>query len=273
MLASPERPSPSLVVRTSHDAGFQLPRKRIGVLVVAYNAIDTLGATLDRIPKAMMEKLEEIFVFDDHSHDQTYEAVLKYKAERNLEKLTVFSNEQNLRYGGNQKRGYRYAIGRGYDIVVLLHGDGQYAPEVMQDLVGPLEREEADLVMGSRMMPGCQPLKGGMPLYKFVGNKILTAIENTLLRTRLREFHSGYRAYNCHALKRIPFEQCTDEWHFDTEIILELLKRKFRIVERPIPTYYGNEICHVNGISYAYHCVESVLQHRFSRGWQRDESS
>jgi glycosyltransferase involved in cell wall biosynthesis len=238
------------------------------VLVVAYNAIHTLGKTLDRFSPALMDKIEDIFVFDDHSADRTYEAALEYRRQRGLEKLRVFRNERNLRYGGNQKRGYRYAIERGYDIVVLLHGDGQYAPEIMQDLLDPLERGEADMVMGSRMMPGCEPLKGGMPPYKYVGNKVLTAIENGLLRTRLSEFHSGYRAYNCHALAQVPFERCADEWHFDTEIILQFLSKGFRIAERRIPTYYGREICYVNGFAYAYRCVESVLKYRLHRlGW------
>ena len=247
--------------------------KRIGVLVVAYNAIHTLGKTLDRFPAALMDKIEDIFVFDDHSTDRTYEAALEYQRSRGLEKLRVFRNERNLRYGGNQKRGYRYAIERGYDIVVLLHGDGQYAPEVMQEVLDPLERGEAEMVMGSRMMAGCRPRAGGMPLYKYAGNKVLTAMENLLLGTQLSEFHSGYRAYDCHALARVPFERCPDEWHFDTEIILQFLSKGFRIAERRIPTYYGSEICYVNGFAYAYRCVESVLKYRWRRlGWLQAET-
>jgi len=242
--------------------------KRIGVLVVAYNAVDTLAKTLDRIPANVMNKLEEVFVFDDFSTDNTYEAALDYKRRTGLEKLTIMRNERNVRYGGNQKRGYRYAIERGLDVVVLLHGDGQYAPEIMQDLLDPLERDEAEMVMGSRMTPAGHPLKGGMPLYKFVGNKILTAIENRVLGTRFFEFHSGYRAYSCHALAHVPFERCTDDWHFDTQIIIQFLARRFRIVERPIPTYYGSEICYVNGWAYAAHCIKSVLQYRgHQQGW------
>lgn len=243
----------------------QSPRKRIGVLVVAYNAINTLAQTLDRIPPRVMDRLDGVFVFDDHSADNTYEAALAYKEARGFHKLSVFHNERNLRYGGNQKRGFRYAIEQGYDVVVLLHGDGQYAPEVMDEVFGPVERGEADLMMGSRMMPGCRPLRGGMPLYKFVGNRILTFAENVLLGTRLAEFHSGYRAYNCHALAAIPFERCSNEWHFDTEIIIQLLARGCRVAETPIPTYYGDEICRVNGTAYAYRCVESAVKYRLHR--------
>jgi glycosyltransferase involved in cell wall biosynthesis len=235
---------------------------RIAVLVVAYNAITTLGRTLDRIPPDMMNRIEEICIFDDHSTDHTYDVALNYKRVKAMDKLTIVRNERNLRYGGNQKRGYRYIIDRGYDVVVLLHGDGQYAPEVMDDLLKPLDRGEADMVMGSRMMPGADPLAGHMPLYKYAGNKILTACENAILGTSLHEFHSGYRAYSCHALAQIPFERCSNEWHFDTEIIIQFLAKPFRIVERSIPTYYGSEICRVNGMAYAYRCLEAALKYR-----------
>jgi len=245
---------------------------RIGVLVVAYNAAKTLVQTIKRIPQSLMDRLEDVFVFDDHSTDDTYKRMVEYLKSEPMPKVKVFRNERNLRYGGNQKRGYQYAIKQGLDFVVLLHGDGQYSPEVMEQLIEPLEQGEADMVLGSRMMPGGDPLRGGMPLYKFVGNKILTGVENWGLGTHLHEFHSGYRAYSCHALKQIPFERCSNEWHFDTDIIIQFLAKGFRIAERPIPTYYGNEICYVNGMSYAYHCLESVVSYRLHQwGWRRNE--
>src|SRR4051812_12331202 len=111
---------------------------RIGVLVVAYNAEATLGSVIARIPPEVMAKIEEIFVFDDASHDRTYQVGQDYRDQASHNKLTVFRNPVNLMYGGNQRRGYHYAIERGFDIVVLLHGDGQYAPEVMQNLLSPL---------------------------------------------------------------------------------------------------------------------------------------
>jgi hypothetical protein len=162
-------------------------------------------------------------------------------------------------YGGNQQRGYRYAIEQGHDIVVLLHGDGQYAPEVMQELLGPLESGQADMVMGSRMLTPGGARRGQMPLYKYVGNRVLTAIQNLLIGTSLSEFHSGYRAYSLHALQTMPFEQLTTNWHFDTQIILEFVKRGYRVKEVPIPTYYGDEICRVNGIPYALNCIREAL--------------
>jgi glycosyltransferase involved in cell wall biosynthesis len=243
---------------------------RIGILVVAYNAESTLRSVIARIPPHIMQKVEEIFVFDDASVDQTHAVGREMLRERHDGKLSIYKNETNLMYGGNQRRGYQYAIERGLDIVVLLHGDGQYAPEVMQRLLTPLEEGRADLVMGSRMMEKGAALRGNMPMYKFVGNKILTFLENRLIGQRFTEFHSGYRAYSVHALRTIPLERMTSNWHFDTQIILEFLKRGLRIEEVPIPTYYGDEICHVNGIPYAINCVREALmyavKHRWSRG-------
>jgi hypothetical protein len=176
-------------------------------------------------------------------------------------------------YGGNQRRGYEYAISRGLDIVVLLHGDGQYAPEVMQRLLTPLETGRADMVMGSRMMEPGAALRGNMPMYKYYGNKILTWTENTLIGTSLSEFHSGYRAYSVHALREIPLHELTTNWHFDTQIILEFLKRGYRIEEVPIPTYYGDEICRVNGIPYAFNCVKEAFKYAVCDRWRSPNAS
>src|SRR5262249_49701874 len=152
--------------------------------------------------------------------------------------LTVLFNPINQGYGGNQKIGYYYALRKGFDFVVLLHGDGQYAPEYLPGLIRPLKDGAADACFGSRMMIRGGALKGGMPLYKFFGNKILTWFENRMLRTSLTEFHSGYRAYGVAALKQIPFELNTNDFHFDTEIIVQFVIAGLRIVEVPIPTYY-----------------------------------
>jgi Glycosyl transferase family 2 len=163
---------------------------------------------------------------------------------------------------GNQKAAYTLALERGLDIVVLLHGDGQYAPELLPEMVAPLERGECDVVMGSRMMDKGAARRGGMPMYKLVGNRILTRAENALLGTRLTEFHSGYRAYSTSALRDIPFERNTDDFDFDTQIIVQLLHAGKRITEIPIPTYYGDEICYVNGMRYAKDVVKDVVEYR-----------
>ncbi|RMG06857.1 MAG: glycosyltransferase family 2 protein [Planctomycetota bacterium] len=228
---------------------------RIGIFVIAYNAVRHLARTIDRIPPALSERVEEIFVIDDASTDDTFYAALGYKAERGLEKLKVFRNLENQGYGGNQKVGYRYAIERGFDVVAMLHGDGQYAPEVLPFLLEPFERGVADVVFGSRMSVPGRAREGGMPLYKYLGNKVLTFCQNALTGMNLSEFHSGYRIYRTEALRRISFESFTNDWHFDTQILLAMYERGMRIVERPIPTYYGDEICHVNGIPYAINCL------------------
>jgi glycosyltransferase involved in cell wall biosynthesis len=218
-----------------------------------------------------MNKVSEMFVFDDASSDRTAAVGRQLESEDFHDgKLSIYRNERNLMYGGNQRRGYQYAMDRGLDIVVLLHGDGQYAPEVMQDLLAPLETGQADMVMGSRMLIPGAARRGNMPLYKFLGNKILTWTENRLAGTSLSEFHSGYRAYSVQALRTVQLESLTTNWHFDTQIILEFLKRGHRIAEVPIPTYYGDEICRVNGIPYAMHCVweatKFAMMHRFRGG-------
>ena len=238
--------------------------RRVGLLVVTYNAQTTLAATLDRIPADFRPKIAEILVCDDASDDDTVGAAIEWRTSNSQPPTTIVRHLKNLGYGGNQKAGYRMAIERGLDIVVLLHGDGQYAPECLPDIVAPLERGECDAVFGSRMMVPGEARRGGMPAYKWLGNRILTWTENALLGSSLTEFHSGYRAYNVHALAELPFENNTDDFDFDTQIIVQLLDRRKRIVEIPIPTYYGDEICYVNGLKYAGDVLRDVAQYRLT---------
>ena len=205
-----------------------------------------------------------MLVADDASHDSTHEVGLAYKA-RNELPLTVIRQRHNLGYGGNQKSGYHWAIDHGLDVVVLLHGDGQYAPEVIEDLIAPLADGNADAVFGSRMLTKGAARAGGMPLYKFVGNRILTKVQNALVGLRLSEWHSGYRAYRVDALADIPFDTYSDGFDFDTEIIVGLHDAGKRIVEVPIPTYYGDEICYVNGVRYARDVTLDVVRHRLRK--------
>jgi 2-polyprenyl-3-methyl-5-hydroxy-6-metoxy-1,4-benzoquinol methylase len=179
--------------------------------------------------------------------------------------IHVLLNPVNQGYGGNQKIGYRYAIDRGFDSVALLHGDGQYAPECLPDLVRPIRDGEAEAVFGSRMLERSGALRGGMPFYKFAGNRILSWFQNRMLGTSLSEFHSGYRVYSVGALRRIPFEFNTNDFHFDTEIIIQLVFAGLHILELPIPTYYGDEICHVNGLKYAADVTTAVVRARSQR--------
>jgi 2-polyprenyl-3-methyl-5-hydroxy-6-metoxy-1,4-benzoquinol methylase len=238
--------------------------KRIGILVVAYNAVTTLAKVLDRIPEDFRPRISGILVSDDHSQDDTYLVGLGYQQRSDLP-ITVVRTPKNLGYGGNQKLGYKWALENDLDIVVLVHGDGQYAPECLPAMVAPLEDNTADAVLGSRMMEEGHARKGGMPLYKYLGNKVLSRVENVIAGAKLSEWHSGYRAYSTKALAAIPFERNDDGFNFDTQIIVQLLEAGMRIREVPIPTYYGDEICYVNGMRYAADITRDVLRYRLHK--------
>src|SRR6266511_4171832 len=236
--------------------------KRIGILVVAYNAASTLEQVLDRIPRDFVPRITEILVCDDHSQDSTYLVGLGYQQQSVDLPLTVIRHPRNLGYGGNQNAGYRWAIEHGLDIVVMLHGDGQYAPEMLPQMVEPLELDKYDAVFGSRMMERGAARRGGMPLYKYVGNRILTTVQNALVGSELSEWHSGYRAYSVAALEQVPFEGNSDDFDFDTQIILQLLEAGKRLDEISIPTFYGDEISYVNGMKYARDVTRRVIRYR-----------
>jgi glycosyltransferase involved in cell wall biosynthesis len=232
-------------------------KPRALIFIVAYYAESTILEVLRRIP-ALDGYDTEVLIIDDCSGDATYalsDELRRLGTYRH--KLTVLTNPVNQGYGGNQKLGYHYAVEQGFDYVALLHGDAQYAPEMLPDLFAPLHNGTADVVLGSRMLTPGGARKGGMPFYKLVGNKILTAYQNLVLGSALAEFHTGYKAYTTASLRRIPFELNSNVFHFDTEIIIQFLRSRARITEVPIPTHYGNEICRVDGIRYALDVVNA----------------
>ncbi len=242
-------------------------RGRLLIFIVAYNAERTIEDVLRRIPTSLAERYEvEVLIIDDSSKDDTFfRSELANRRGIVPFKLTVLFNPVNQGYGGNQKIGFHYAIENGFDWVALVHGDGQYAPECLPDLVAVLAGGEAEAVFGSRMLDRGGALRGGMPLYKYVGNKILTRFQNLLLGTRLSEFHSGYRLYATRALAAVPFDLNSNDFHFDTEIIIQFVIARLRIRELPIPTFYGDEVCHVNGLHYAWNVCWTTLQARVQR--------
>lgn len=242
-----------------------LTSPRVGVLVVAYNAATTLVQTLERLPASFRTTVDHVLLSDDASQDDTYAVGEAYRAANEDLPLTVVRHAKNLGYGGNQKAGYAWAMAHGLDVVVLLHGDGQYAPEVIESLVHPITEGHADAVFGSRMMIHGGALKGGMPLYKYVGNRVLTTFQNALTGAHLSEWHSGYRAYRVEALRDLDLTSYSDNFDFDTEIILGLVGAHKRIAEVPIPTYYGDEICYVNGMAYARDVAKDVIAYRAAR--------
>jgi len=238
---------------------------KVGILVVAYEAEATLESVLNRIPQTFRASIHTILVCDDASTDDTYQVGMRVKESRPDLPLQVLRRPVNLGYGGNQKAGYRWMIDNGLDVVVLLHGDGQYAPEFLPQMVTPILEGRADVVFGSRMLEHGAALRGGMPKYKFVGNKILTFLQNRLAGVRLSEWHSGYRAYSIAALAGVGFELNADYYDFDTQIILQMISARQRIVEIPIPTFYGDELSRVNGVRYGWRILRHTLRWRLTR--------
>ena len=240
-------------------------KPRVLIFIVAYNAERFIEGVLDRIPDEIWCSPHfdtEILIIDDESTDLTFHRAEDYTHRNSKSNLTVLFNPKNLGYGGNQKLGYHYAIDKGFDVVVLLHGDGQYPPEYLDQMVLPILRGEADAVLGSRMIRRLDALKGKMPFYKWIGNQVLTFLQNKTLNANLSEFHTGYRAYSVPALGSIPFEYNSDYFDFDTDILIQLLHTKKSIKEVPIPTFYGDEISRVNGIIYAYRILRTSILSR-----------
>ncbi len=243
-------------------------KKKVLIFIVCYNAEHSIESVLDRIPKDIWESKRfstEILIIDDQSPDRTFYAAEDYSRRYPEWNLTVLYNPKNQGYGGNQKIGYFYAIKKDFDVVVLLHGDGQYAPEYLGRMIQPILDGEADAVFGSRMIRRSDALKGRMPLYKWFGNQILTFIQNRIMKSHLSEFHTGYRAYSVSTLKSIPFQCNSNYYDFDTDIIIQLMDTGNRIKEIPVPTFYGDEISRVNGIKYAVRILRSCLLSKLNK--------
>jgi len=248
--------------------------EKVAIYVPAYNAASTLPRVLDRIPASVREKVHEILVVDNHSEDNTYLVAAGYRAQNNVYNLQVVRNERNEGYGGSQKIAYRRATELGLGGVAMLHGDAQYAPELLETLLAPILSGEADMVFGSRMSG--DPRKGGMPLIRYLGNRVLTTIQNKILGTSISEFHSGYRVYAVDALRKLPFERLSSDYHFDTEILILFVNAGLRIAEMPIPTHYGDEKNYVNIWRYGLRVLVTTLTYalhrrgiRRSRNWSR----
>lgn len=247
--------------KTNSQALKVLQENRVAVFIVAYNAERHITQVLKRIPGWIAEKLAEVYLIDDHSPDNTLRAAELIDWPAHHAPLHVYGTPYNQGYGGNQRLGYRYAIDKGMDIVILLHGDGQYAPESLPSIIAAYE-EGVDAVFGSRFSDWLAPLRGGMPFYKWAGNRVLSMVQNYFLGTRLSELHCGYRSYRIAALKKVPFHFNSSWFDFDTDIIIQLHAAGLKIKEVPIPTFYGDEACHVNGLLYAFRCIKAVIKYR-----------
>ncbi|HEV7126925.1 MAG TPA: glycosyltransferase family 2 protein [Ktedonobacterales bacterium] len=208
-----------------------LQRNRIIVTMPAYHAEQTLEKTYRDIPEGLAD---EVLVVDDASKDATAEVARQLG-------LKVFIHPANRGYGGNQKTCYDEALRAGASVIVLLHPDYQYDPKTLTALVEPLVAGRADFTFGSRFANGADPRKGGMPLYRYVGNQLTTALENLVLGTHFAELHSGLKAYTSDFLRHLDYHSYSDDFVFDSQMVIDGVLSGARIEEVPIPTRYTME--------------------------------
>jgi len=232
------------------------------ILVPAYNAGATVEKVFARIPAEIRPRVERYAAVDDGSTDDTAAALDRLG--RELSNLTVLKHEKNLGYGAAIKALLAYALEGGAEIAVVLHSDGQYSPEKLVDMTAPFADEGADLVQGSRMLDG-GALRGGMPLYKYLANKGLTAVENASFGLKMAEYHSGYMAYSRKLLQAVPFRELSDSFDIDLEMIVCAKILDLRIREIAIPTIYAGEKSHLNPIKYGFDVLSIVRKYRRGR--------
>ncbi len=231
------------------------------IYIVAYEAEQHLYDLFERIPFELFNRPDiQFLVNDDASADDGPYLLRKWLLAHDIYNVTILKNRVNQGYGGNQKIGFRVAIDGGYAGLVLLHGDGQYSPELLPQFLDVLKESQPDVILGTRMHSSRSARQGGMPLYKLFGNRILTTFQNWLTGWNLSEYHTGYRAYGTKFLASVPFEINTNEFHFDTEILLQAAYVGASVKEIEIPTFYGDEICRVPGFKYAWDVITSTVQ-------------
>jgi glycosyltransferase involved in cell wall biosynthesis len=216
----------------------ELPQRKSRVIAVmpAYNAERTLASTLADVPAG---SVDEVILVDDGSKDRTVEVAQEMG-------LTVIAHPENRGYGGNQKTCYREALARGADVVVMIHPDYQYDSRVIPHAVGIIELGICDVVLGSRIRSREEALRGGMPVWKYVSNRLLTSVENIALGQNLGDFHSGFRVYRRQVLERIPFEGNSDDFVFDTQFLVQAVQFGFRLGDIPVPVRYFDEASSIN---------------------------
>ena len=242
-------------------------KEKILIFIPAYNVEKKIIQVLEKIPKIVFNKYNiKIIVIEDNSNDKTLSVIKKViKNKGDKIKIYLIVNKKNKGYGGVQKIAFNYAIKKNFKYVVMLHGDNQYPANKILLLIKPLLTNKYDAVFGSRMINSINALKGGMPLYKYLGNIALTFFQNLVLSSNLSEFHSGYRSYKVSSLKKIKFKSNTNDFHFDTEIIIQFLKNNLKIKEIAMSTHYGDEISHLKSIPYGLNIVRSTLVSRFKK--------
>ncbi|HUO78210.1 MAG TPA: glycosyltransferase family 2 protein [Thermodesulfovibrionales bacterium] len=227
--------------------------KKLFVIMPAYNAEMTLRQTYEELPH---EYVDEVILVDDASKDET----AKVAAELGIR--TIIHSE-NKGYGGNQKTCYREALGHNADIVIMVHPDYQYSPRLVAAMASMIASGHYDVVLGSRILGGTA-LKGGMPLYKYFANRILTLLENLALGVKLSEYHTGFRAFTREVLETLPLEENSDDFVFDSEMLVQTVWFGFRIGELSCPTRYFKEASSINfrrSVKYGFGVLGSILKY------------
>ncbi len=234
-----------------------LAGNRVAIVLPAYNAALTLKRTVDEIPRDIVD---DVILTDDASRDGTADLARSMG-------LHTIQHDRNRGYGGNQKTCYAAALARGADIIVMLHPDYQYTPRLIPAMAGMIASGHYDVVMASRIL-GNGALEGGMPLYKYVANRALTAVENLLLGQKLSEYHSGYRAWSRDVLQALPLELCSDDFVFDNQMLAQAVQRNFRIGEISCPTKYFEEASSINfrrSVVYGLGVLKTAMDFRLHR--------
>ena len=237
--------------------------KKIVVVLPAYNAAKTLERTCREIPR---DVVDDVILVDDHSSDDTIEAAARLG-------IPVFVHERNRGYGANQKTCYAEALRRGADIVVMLHPDYQYPPGLVGPMAAMIASGMFDVVLGSRILGG-QALRGGMPLYRYVSNRFLTAFENVFTGQKLSEYHTGYRAFSRDVLLSLPLLENSDDFVFDSEILTQVFCFGYRVGELTAPCNYNQDSSSINvrrSIVYGLGVLATTLRYWLHvRGWRSD---
>jgi glycosyltransferase involved in cell wall biosynthesis len=231
-------------------------QKKVCVVLPAYNAARTLERTLREIPADIVD---DIILVDDHSTDDTVAVARRHD-------IFTVRHDRNVGYGGNQKTCYRLALERGADLVIMLHPDYQYSPKLIAPMVSLLASGFFDVVLGSRIL-GVGALAGGMPFYKYVSNRVLTLIQNLLLRHKLSEYHTGYRGFTRQVLEDLPLARNSDDFVFDNEMLSQAIYRGFRIGEVSCPTSYFPEASSINfrrSVAYGLGVLRTALAFRLA---------
>jgi hypothetical protein len=232
------------------------PMKK-AIIIPSYRAEKTLSAVLERIPERFWDNGVAIIV-NDKSPDHTGEVAEALKTQ--WPGLDVLHHEVNRGYGGAQKSGLKRGVELGAGVFAVIHSDGQYAPELVLDLMAPIIEGKAQIVQGSRMLGG-GALRGGMPYIRYFPNRVLTFLENIVFGTRMADFHSGYMLYSRKLLERAPFERLQDNYNFDAEMILVAHLLGMECAQIPIPTRYDNEVSRLNPIPYGINVLKMMARH------------